>query len=171
MASAAFRICALAASVVIALASLSVAGQSKRRGGRSAGKGAGKIAKPASPWPSFEARRGEWVRRKEAAADAGVNGPDPLTQYLVAEVIVTGVFDTDTGMGVFLLATPTGNTFFASTGATLYNGSIVDIVSGSSGFVEDTEIVFVERTGKTGGERRIVKRVEEAPDPSAPEAP
>ncbi len=171
MASAGFRVCAFAASVVIALASVSVDAQSKRRGGRPAGKGGGKVAKPASSWPSFEARRGEWVRRKEAAAEAGMNGPDPLSQYLVGEIIVTGVFDTDTGMGVFLLATPTGNTFFAAIGATLYNGSLVDIVSGSSGFVEDTEVVFVERTGKSGGERRIVKRVEEAPDPGASEAP
>lgn len=156
-----------AAAILIGTAAPDLAQSAGSRSKRP-GKRPAKTAKPASPWPTFEARHAEWVRRMETAAQTGTAGPDALTQYLVGDVVVTGVFETDTGYGVFLFATPTRTTFFASPGAALYNGRLAEIIPGSSGFVEDTEVVFVERSGKAGAERRVVKRVEAAPNPQAP---
>jgi hypothetical protein len=135
----------------------------------------GRAARPTGGQPGFDARHSEWIRRKESAAAAGADGPDALTQYLVEEIVVTGVFDADGGDGVFLFARPTGTTFFAAAGAVLYNGRLAEIRRGESGFVEDTEVVFVESAGKAGG-RTVVKRVEaapatERPASNAPEAP
>lgn len=137
---------------------------------RPSGKGA---AAKRSAWPPFATRREDWLRRKQSAASAGDAGPEPLAQYLVDEVIVTGVFEAEHGPGVFLLAKPTGTTFFVEAGATLFNGRLVEITLGESGFVEDTEVVFAERSGPSGAERRVVKRVEAAPgpEPTAPEGP
>lgn len=160
----------LAVAIVLAVVDPSLAqskGSSKtRRGGR------GRMAAKAAPaWPAFESRHAEWLRRRESAAAAGLDGPDPLTQYLVADVVVTGVYDTDTGYGVFLHAAPTGNTFFATPGATLYNGRLVEIAPGAAGVSDDVVVVFAERTGRSGEERRVTKRIEAPPERVAPEAP
>lgn len=122
----------------------------------------GKKPKTASGVASFESRRSDWIRRKEAAAGAGSAGPDPLEQYLISEVLVTGLFETDAGFGVFLLATPTGNTFFVTNGAKLYNGRLVSIEKISGGFSDDAQIVFEERNGKAAPQR-VVKRVVAVP--------
>lgn len=111
---------------------------------------------------SFESRRADWIRRKEAANAAGATGPDPLEQYLVSEVLVTGLFETDAGYGVFLLATPTNNTFFATNGAKLFNGRLVSIDKIAGAFADDAQIVFEERSGK-GSAQRVVKRVVAVP--------
>jgi hypothetical protein len=116
-----------------------------------------------SPWPDFASRHADWVRRKELAAEAGTSGPDALAQYLIGEVVVTGVFEADGGYGVFLFATPTGTTFFVAPGASLFNGRLATISPGGSGYAEDTEVVFVERAPKGGQDRQVVKRVEAAP--------
>jgi hypothetical protein len=160
----------LALAVALAVADPSFAQSNRASKSRRGGRGRA-AAKAAPAWPAFEARHDEWVRRRESAAAAGLNGPDPLTQYLVAEVIVSGVYDTDTGFGVFLHASPSGNTFFATPGSALYNGRLLEIVPAASGFSEDIVVVFAERTGKSGEERRVTKRIEAAPGPTAPEAP
>lgn len=128
------------------------------------GKAAKSTKKPkAAPAVStFESRRADWIRRKEAAASSGTTGPDPLEQYLVSEVLVTGLFETDSGFGVFLLATPTGNTFFATNGARLFNGRLVTIERTAGGFADDAQIVFEER-GAKGAPQRVVKRVVAVP--------
>jgi hypothetical protein len=162
---------ALCAAAVLLAASGPDFAQSKGQGPRRAGKRPSKAAKAAPAWPTFEARHADWVRRKELAAQAGGGGPDALTQYLIDEVVVTGVFETDTGYGVFLYAKPTGTTFFASAGATLYNGRLAEILSGG-GFSDEIQVVFAERAARAGAERRVVKRVEAAPtpEPAAPDA-
>lgn len=161
-------ICALALAVAVLVAGSSGAAQTKKKPARSKPAGTGKQP-PKSVWPPFETRRADWIKRKQAATDAGTRGPEPLAQYLVDEVVVTGVYDTETGYGVFALARPTGNTFFAVPGAELYNGRLAEIRPAASGFVEDFEIVFVERTGagKGSADRRVVKRVEPAPGPGS----
>ena len=146
-----------------ALAQSKSASKSRRGGRARAG------AKSGPAWPAFEARHAEWLRRRESAAAAGLNGPDPLSQYLVSEVVVSCVFDTDTGYGVFLHASPTGNTFFATPGMALHNGRLVEIVPAAGGFSDDVVVVFAERTGRSGEERRVTKRIESAPVPAAPE--
>jgi len=128
-------------------------------------------AKRTGGWPAFETRHTEWIRRKQVAAEAGHSGPEPLVQYLVDEIIVTGVFESEKGFGAFLYARPTGTTFFVEAGEVLFNGRLTAVTPGESGFVEDTEIVFVERSSGNGPERRVVKHVEPAPstEPKAPE--
>lgn len=155
---------AIAAVAVTALLPDMTAAQGRARGR----KGGAKKRAAAPAWPPFEVRHSEWVRRREQAI-GGAADPEPLTQYLVGEVIVTGVFATEDGYGVFLLGTPTGNTFFARPGAALYNGRLVEVRGGAGGDAEDSEIVFVERPSRGGPERPVVKRVEQAPDPAPPE--
>ena len=169
MAVALKRAATLAMALVLA-ACAPVAAQSKKARSRGAAK---RAPKAVNPWPDFTSRHSDWVRRKELAAQAGAPGPDPLVQYLVGEVVVTGVFETDGGYGVFLFATPTGTTFFVAPGASLFNGRLDSIAPGGSGFADDTQVIFVERGPKGGAERRVVKRVEAAPDKpgAAPIAP
>jgi hypothetical protein len=138
----------------------------RRRGSRRGAGGAGKAAAPA--FPPFEQRHAEWVRRRELALNTGAPDPDPLGQYLVSEVVVTGTFETDTGPGVFLYATPTQNTFFATAGVELYNGRLTQIRPAASGFADQVEVVFLER-GATGGTQPVVKRVEGGPLPAPPD--
>lgn len=156
--------CLAAAILVLAVAAPGLAqsgGKPAEKAPRTKSKTV-KPAKDASPFPSFETRRADWIRRKEASAASGAAGPDPLEQYLVSEVVVTGLFETENGYGVFLLAKPTGNTFFVSSGAKLYNGRLVAIEPAGGSFADDAQIVFSERAGKSG-DRRVVKRVEAAP--------
>lgn len=138
-------------------------GSAKVSKSRGKARPSGKSSKAAKPSvSSFETRRADWIRRKEAANASGAAGPDPLEQYLVSEVIVTGLFETDSGFGVFLHATPTGNTFFATNGAKLFNGRLVSIEKRTGGFADDAQIVF-EELGTKRGAQRIVKRVVPVP--------
>lgn len=163
---------ALCACLLLFLVLPSLAQKKRTSKGKSTSAGR-KAAAPTSPWPPFSARHSEWVRKREMAATTGGEDPNPLTQYLVGEILVTGVFETDSGPGVFLYATPTKSVFFAQPGAALYNGRIAEIRVPSNGFVsEDAEIVFVERSPKKGDERQIVRRVESSPTPEPePEPP
>lgn len=159
---------AVAAAVVVWLVVPPALAQT--RSGRRSGSRSKRAAKAPPAWPAFEARHGEWVRRKEMAVGAGTAEPDPLWQYLVSEVIVTGVFETEDGMGVFVHATPTGNTFFARPGAELYNGRLVEVRPGASGFADAAEAVFAERS-HGGAVRSVVKRVETVPAPAPTPTP
>jgi hypothetical protein len=155
---------AFAVALVAPVSAQSKAASKSRRGGRSRA-----ASRPAPTWPAFEARRAEWVRRKEAAAAAGLDGPDPLAQYLVGEVVVTGVFDTDGGYGVFLHATPTGNTFFATPGTSLFNGALLEILPGANGISDEVTVVFAERGPRSTEDKRVSKRIEAPPVPAQPE--
>jgi hypothetical protein len=53
-------------------------------------------------WPSYEARRDDFLRRVRGANAAGQSAPDPLSQFLVSEIIVTGIYETENGNVVFL---------------------------------------------------------------------
>jgi hypothetical protein len=166
--------CAIACAVLALLAPVDVFAQSgdafgapKKKAPRQPRAKTRKAAALASVWPSFEARHADWVRRKELSLASGAPAPDPLTQYLLGEITVTGLFQTDTGYGVFLLVGPTGNTFFAKPGTALFNARLAEINPASSNFVEDAEIVFLERAGKAGAERRVVRRIESATPKSA----
>jgi hypothetical protein len=123
--------------------------------------------KAVSPWPSFEQRRAQFLSRVEELHAQGIE-PNPLSQYLVSEVIVTGVFETDRGVGAFILALPTGNTFFARGGTTLYNGRVAAVSTGSQDGIP--QVQFVERQPK-GGEQVVFKRVQDAPVPPVAEPP
>lgn len=96
------------------------------------------------PFPSFEQRNQEFLQAKQRARAQGMAEPDPLGQYLVSEVSVVGVFQSERGPGAFVQAGPTGTTFFVYGGTRLYNGEIVSINSGTD--FNLGQVVFREMT-------------------------
>lgn len=135
-----------------------------------------KKAAKAPAFPSYDDRHGAFLRLVSEANANGYQPPDPLSQYLVDELVVTGLFETEDGYGAFFLARPSGNTFFAAPGVSLYNGRFLEIRLGRPGYLEDVRVVFSERAGAKGAERTVVKTVEgiepKAPPPApAPPAP
>ena len=139
----------------------SVQRKAKRRNANSSRKA------PKTPaWPSFESRHAEWIQQAQMGQADGAVPVNPLAQYLVSEVIVTGIFQTDEGAGVFLYCTPTGNTFFATAGTLLYNGRVVSVTESSG--MSEAFAVFMERVSVRGEERQVVKKIESpvVPEPS-----
>jgi hypothetical protein len=84
------------------------------------------------PFPPLQQRQQDFQRSRQAARAKGQPEPDPIGQYLVDELIVTGVFETDTGTGAFILARPTNTTFFVGAGTRVYNGEIVSVNTGTN---------------------------------------
>ena len=88
--------------------------------------------------------------------------PDPMTQYLVNELDVTGVFRDERGYGAFVKAQPTGTVLFIRNGARCYNGEVVRIESDEAesggAKVMFREFSYMEQNGKrTQQERMVVK--------------
>ncbi len=133
--------------------------------------------KPVAPkkqvptWPTYEARRQDFLQRVRSANGAGLTSPDPLTQFLVSEVIVTGIFETENGFGAFLHALPNGRTFESRPGSELYNGRLTNIIVGPNGFMDEGSVVFLERPSLAAPEREVSKRIERAPEKPAAETP
>ena len=96
------------------------------------------------PFPTLDQRRAEFQQSRQRAAGSGQIEPDPIGQYLVSELSVTGMFQTDEGIGAFILAIPTNTTFFVRSGTRVYNGEIVSINSGTDFGVG--QVVFRELT-------------------------
>jgi hypothetical protein len=115
-------------------------------------------------WPSYELRRDDFLRRVRGANSAGETAPDPLSQFLVSEVIVTGIYETENGFGAFLHALPNGRTFESRPGSELYNGRLANIIVGPSGFMDEGNVVFLERSYESPAEREVSKRIERAPE-------
>ena len=84
------------------------------------------------PFPPIEQRQADFQRSRQDARSKGLPEPDPIGQYLVDELVVTGVFETDTGTGAFILAKPTNTTFFVGAGTRVYNGEIMAINTGAN---------------------------------------
>lgn len=96
------------------------------------------------PFPTLDQRRAEYQQSRQRAAGSGQVEPDPIGQYLVSELTVTGMFHTDEGDGAFILAVPTNTTFFVRAGTRVYNGEIVSVNSGTDFGVG--QVVFRELT-------------------------
>jgi len=96
------------------------------------------------PFPPLAQRQQDYVQARQAARAKGLPDPDPIGQYLVSELNVTGVFETDTGAGAFVQAVPTNTTFFVGPGTKVYNGEILSI-SGGANF-DLGQVVFNELT-------------------------
>jgi hypothetical protein len=94
-------------------------------------------------FPALDVRRAEFRQKVIAARRSGQAEPDPLTQYLVSELDVLGVFSDERGQGVFLRAQPTGTTFFVRQSSKCYNGQIVR-VEGDSNDLAGSRVVFKE---------------------------
>jgi hypothetical protein len=112
-------------------------------------------------FPPLEARRAEFQQKLLRAQAAGVPEPDPLTQYLVSELDVLGIFRDEHGPGAFLRAQPTGTTFFARRGARCFNGELLRIeespdLSGSK--VIFREISYIEVGKKQIPQERVVAK-------------
>jgi hypothetical protein len=84
------------------------------------------------PFPTLAERQQDYLNERSKARAKGLPDPDPIGQYLVNELNVTGVFETDTGVGAFVQAIPTNTTFFVGPGTKVYNGEILSITGGSN---------------------------------------
>lgn len=84
------------------------------------------------PFPPIEQRRQDFLRAREDAKARGLPEPNPIGMYLVSELNVLGVYETDTGLGAFIQAVPTNTTFFVSPGTRVYNGEITRINTGQN---------------------------------------
>jgi hypothetical protein len=122
-------------------------------------------------WPSYEVRRDDFLRRVRGANAAGQVAPDPLSQFLVSEIVVTGIYETENGFGAFLHAIPNGRTFESRPGSELYNGRLANIIVGPSGFMDEGSVVFLERAFGAPDEREVSKRIEKAPERPAASTP
>lgn len=96
------------------------------------------------PFPTLDQRRAEFQVSRASAISKGQPEPEAIGQYLVSELLVTGMFQTDEGVGAFVLAMPTSTTFFVKTGTRVYNGEIVSINSAQDFGVG--QVVFRELT-------------------------
>jgi hypothetical protein len=113
-------------------------------------------------FPPVEMRRAEYRQKVDQARTRDLTEPEPVTQYLVNELDVMGVFRDERGYGAFVRALPTGTTLFVRNGARCYNGEVMRIEGDSAesggAKVMFKEISFMELNGKrTQQERMVVK--------------
>jgi hypothetical protein len=132
-----------------------------------------RIVKPKTPrgkqqqtrmlgFPSLDMRRAEFRQKVEQARARDGAEPDPVSQYLVAELDITGVFRDDRGPGAFVRAQPTGTMFFVRNGARCYNGEVLRIGGDASdpgaAKVMFREVSYQEVNGKQSPQERMVTK-------------
>jgi len=113
-------------------------------------------------FPTLDARRAEFRQKAQQAVASDRAEPDPVSQYLVSEVDITGVFRDDRGFGAFVRAQPTGTMFFVRNGSRLYNGEVLRIMADEgdgSARVQFREVSYVEVNGKQAPQDRVVVKV------------
>ena len=117
-------------------------------------------------FPGLEVRRAEFKQKVDQARSRDLSEPDPVSQYLVTELDVTGVFRDDRGFGAFVRAQPTGSMFFVRNGARAYNGEVVRIegdgVETGGARVMFREVSYVEVNGKQSPQERMVAKTPSA---------
>lgn len=112
-------------------------------------------------FPSLDVRRAEFRQKVEQARARDGAEPDPVSQYLVAELDITGVFRDDRGFGAFVRAHPTGTMFFVRNGARCYNGEVLRIggdASDPGAKVMFREVSYQEVNGKQSQLERMVTK-------------
>jgi len=113
-------------------------------------------------FPPLDTRRAEFRQKVETAHARDGAEPDPVSQYLVSELDITGVFRDDRGPGAFVRAQPTGTMFFVRNGARLYNGEVVriggDASEPGSAKVMFREVSYMEVNGKQSPQERVVTK-------------
>jgi hypothetical protein len=86
-----------------------------------------------------------------------------LTQYLVAELDVIGVFRDEHGPGAFVRAQPTGTTFFVRRGARCFNGEVLRIETDEADMsatrVMFREVSYTEVGNKQVPQERVIAKV------------
>ena len=111
-------------------------------------------------YPAIETRRAEFRQKVGEARERGLAEPEPVMQYLVNELDVTGVFRDERGYGAFVKALPTGTMLFLRTGTRCYNGEVVRIEGDESGAsrVMFRELFKMEQNGKAVTQERMVAK-------------
>jgi len=114
-------------------------------------------------FPSLDVRRAEFRQKVDTARARDAAEPDPVSQYLVAELDITGVFVDDRGPGAFIRAQPTGTMFFVRNGTRCYNGEVFRI-GGDRLDPAGTKVVFREKSyqevnGKQTEQERMVTKL------------
>lgn len=118
-------------------------------------------------FPPLEVRRVEFQQKVAQHRVTGLPEPDPLTQYLVNELDVIGVFQDGQGPGAFLRAQPTGTTFYVRRGARCYNGEVLRVESDDSDSlgtrVMFREVSYTDVGNKQVPQERVVAKVATGP--------
>jgi hypothetical protein len=118
-------------------------------------------------FPPLDVRRVEFQQKAAQSRVTGLPEPDPLTQYLVNELDVIGVFQDGQGPGAFVRAQPTGTTFFVRRGARCYNGEVLRVETDESDSfgarVMFREVSFMDVGAKQVQQERVVAKVATAP--------
>jgi hypothetical protein len=92
------------------------------------------------PFPTLEQRQQDFKQEKVKARNNRMPDPNPVGQFLVSELTVTGVFETDTGLGAFVQA-PDKTMYFINAGTKVFNGELVEIKAAD----DPPRVVFRER--------------------------
>jgi hypothetical protein len=113
-------------------------------------------------FPSLDVRRAEFRTKVDSARARDGAEPDPVSQYLVSELDITGVFRDDRGPGAFVRAQPTGTMFFVRNGARCYNGEVLRI-GGDPSDPGAAKVMFREKSyqevnGKQTEQERMVTK-------------
>ncbi len=118
-------------------------------------------------FPPLEMRRAEFRQKVDQARARELPEPDPVMQYLVSELDITGVFRDSRGYGAFVRAQPTGTMFFVRNGARCYNGEVVriegDEAETGGAKVMFRELSYVEVNGKQSPQERMVAKAPTVP--------
>lgn len=113
-------------------------------------------------FPSLDVRRAEFRQKIDQARARDGAEPDPVSQYLVSELEITGVFRDDRGFGAFVRAQPSGTMFFVRNGARCYNGEVMRITgdgADSGGAkVLFREVSYMELNGKRSPQEQVVTK-------------
>jgi len=113
-------------------------------------------------FPALDVRRAEFRQKVEQARARDGAEPDPVSQYLVSELDITGVFRDDRGPGAFVRAQPTGTMFFIRNGTRCYNGEVTRIGGDPSdpgaAKVMFREVSYMEVNGKQSPQERMVSK-------------
>jgi len=113
-------------------------------------------------YPTLDVRRAEFRQKVDQARARDGAEPDPVSQYLVSELEITGVFRDDRGFGAFVRAQPTGTMFFVRNGARIYNGEVLRIGGDPSdpgaAKVMFREVSYQEVNGKQSQLERMVTK-------------
>jgi hypothetical protein len=114
-------------------------------------------------FPTLDARRAEFKQKVEMARTRGMAEPDPVQQYLISELDITGIFRDERGEGAFVRAQPTGTMFFVRRGTACYNGEIVRIETDEAetggAKVLFREVSYLEVNGKQSLQERVVAKI------------
>jgi hypothetical protein len=113
-------------------------------------------------FPTLDVRRAEFRQKVDKLRASDGPEPDPVSQYLVSELDVTGVFRDERGYGAFVRAQPSGTMFFVRNGARCYNGEVLRIV-GDGGDSAGAKVVFretsfMELNGKRSPQEQVVTK-------------